>query len=125
MPTALLVVRSLLGLLFVGMGLSHFVMYDQYARMFAHWEIPMPQIAVFVIGAIQLVCGGLLGFGVVVRPACLVLATIMIGALVTAGRIDGGVHLVVPPVLFMLLVFMAWSRGRYGAWRPSHRPGTQ
>ena len=125
MPNALLVARSLVGLLFVGTGFMHFISYQHYAAMFAHWEVPAPQIAVFVLGALQLVCGALLAFGVVVRPACLMLATIMVGAMLTAGRIDGGMHLIVPPVLFLALVFFAWGRGRFGAWRPSHRPGTQ
>ncbi len=125
MPTALLIVRSLLGVLFVAIGLAHFIAYPHFAAMFAHWDIPAPQLAVFVLGALQLVCGVLLAWGVVVRPACLMLATIMVGAMLTAGRTDGGLHLIVPPILFGVLVFFAWGRGRFGAWRPSHRPGTQ
>jgi uncharacterized membrane protein YphA (DoxX/SURF4 family) len=122
---ALAALRSLVGLLFVGTAVAEFIERTQAIALFARWELPHPEISIFVVAAIEFVCGALLMLGALVRPASLVLATIMVGEMATAGRVDGGLYLVVPPMLFALLVFYAWRSGRVSTWSPTRRPGTQ
>jgi hypothetical protein len=57
--------------------------------------------------------------GFLPRLAGLLLAGNMVGAFLTAGRIDGGADLVVPPVLAVIaLLAVALGRGRLG-WNPA------
>ena len=77
---------------------------------------PSPDVAVSAVGVIELVCGLLLVVGLLTRPAAALLALTMIGAIATAGRVDGGsFHLGVAPTLFVVMVVLLWV----GAGRPS------
>ena len=52
--------------------------------------------------------------GLATRLGALILCLDMLGAVATAGRVDGGVHLVAPPVLALLcLVLVARGGGRW------------
>jgi putative oxidoreductase len=63
-----------------------------------------------MIGTVELVGGLLLVIGLLTRPAAFVLALDMVGALATAGRVEGGsFHLVYAPALLVLMVFLCWS----------------
>ena len=53
-------------------------------------------------------------FGILPRFAALVLLCDMIGALATAGRIDGGPHLILPPLLGVLCLILLIAGG--GRW---------
>jgi putative oxidoreductase len=119
------VFRTLAGLAFVAAGASKLVAHATAAEQFARWGLPQPSVFALCIGAVELVCGILLALGALTRPVALVLGTIMVGAVVTAGRIDGGVHVVLPAVLFFVLVYFAWSTGRFAEPRPPRPPGVQ
>ena len=125
MAIALKVARIAVGLLFVLIGTLELVRHDAFATSFARWGVPGPGIAVTVVGALQLVCGVLLTFAVLTRPAALLLATVMVGATMTAGRVDGGMHLIVPPLLFAVCVVLAWRCGRFASGAPARPPGVQ
>ena len=119
------IVRTLAGLAFIAAGASKLLAFGTATQQFAHWQLPLPGTFALAVGAIELVCGCLLALGALTRPVALVLGTIMVGAVVTAGRIDGGVHVILPASLFILLVYFAWSTGRFAEPRPPRRPGVQ
>jgi uncharacterized membrane protein YphA (DoxX/SURF4 family) len=125
MIIALAVVRTLIGLFFVAEGASGMVSHGAFVEMFTRWQIPYPGFSVPILAAIVMVCGLLLMSGWLVRPAALVLATIVVEMAITAGRVDGGAYLFLTPVLFTALVYYAWRSGRYGSWSPKRPPGTQ
>jgi len=125
MQIALAGLRSLLGLVFVLAGAYQLVAREASVAQFAHWGLPAPRSFSLAIGATEVVCGFLLAIGALTRPVALLLATIMVGATFTAGRIDGGPYLIVPPILFALCVLYAWRMRRYGGHTPARRPGVQ
>jgi len=121
---ALPVLRTLTGLFFVGAAIVKLATFGTYVVSFNRWGLPAPAFLVGVVAALELVCGALLAGGILVRPVALLLATLMVGAVLTAGRVDGGPYLVVPPLLFVLTVFFAWRSARYPGLAP-RRPGVQ
>jgi uncharacterized membrane protein YphA (DoxX/SURF4 family) len=125
MVIVLALVRTLVGLVFVASGIAKLVQPAPFAANFAHWGLPMPGVFSLTIGAIETVCGALFALGALTRPVGLLLATIMVGAIMTAGRVDGGPHLIVPPLLFAATVFFAWRAGRFGGSVPRRPPGVQ
>jgi putative oxidoreductase len=125
MLIVLAVVRTLIGLFFVAEGVMGFVSHEAFMDTFARWQVPYPEFSVPILAAIAGVCGLLLMMGWLVRPAALVLATILVEIAITGGRVDGGAYMIVPPLLFAALVYYAWRSGRYAGWAPTRRPGTQ
>ena len=125
MQIALAALRTVLGLIFVIVGADKLIQHAQVTELFAHWGLPAPGIFSLAIGATEIVCGVLLAVGALTRPVALLLATIMVGTIFTAGRVDGGIHLIVPPILFALCVLYAWRTRRYGGRTPVRRPGVQ
>jgi putative oxidoreductase len=104
------VVRVVTGLFFVSTSSGKFFDYSKEVDDFRGFEVPWPEVAVPIAGTIELVGGLLLVVGLLTRPAALVLAFNMIGALATAGRVEGGsFHLVYAPVLLALMVFLLWA----------------
>ncbi len=124
MTIALAVLRTLVGLTFVAFGLWKLFDHAAFVERFAHWGLPAPDWTVPVYAAIEIVCGALLALGALTRPVGLLLATLMIVALFTAGRTDGGVSIALPLVLFLLTVFFAWRSARFSR-APLRRPGVQ
>ena len=60
--------------------------------------------------ALELVCGALLVVGLLTRPAAALLALNLVGAIATAGRVDGGTfHLGVAPTMLVAMVFLVWA----------------
>jgi putative oxidoreductase len=104
------VVRVVTGLFFVSTGIGKFADHAKEVADFRGFEVPWPEVAVPVVGTVELVGGLLLVVGLLTRPAALVLACNMIGALGTAGRVEGGsFHLLYAPVLLVLMVFLVWA----------------
>jgi putative oxidoreductase len=103
------VVRVVTGLFFVSTSFGKFFDYSKEVDEFRGFEVPWPEVAVPVVGVVELVGGILLVLGFLTRPAAIVLALNMIGALATAGRVEGGsFHLVYGPVLLIAMLFVAW-----------------
>lgn len=124
-----LALRVVLAAVFIQAGLGKFVDHDAYVERFERWGFGAAagEMAL-VVGALEVVCGLLLLLGVVPRLAALALAANMVGALVTAGRIDGGRDIWLPLLLIAgLAVVIAWGGGRWALTPPSlrgGRPGT-
>ncbi len=125
MVIVLALIRTLVGLVFVASGVAKLVQPAAFSTKFAHWGLPMPATFSLSVGAIETVCGALFALGALTRPVGLLLATIMVGAIMTAGRVDGMPHLVIAPLLFAATVFFAWRAGRFGGTAPRRPPGVQ
>jgi uncharacterized membrane protein YphA (DoxX/SURF4 family) len=120
-----LVLRVALAALYIQVGLGKFVNHDAYVERFERWGFGAAagEVAILV-GCVEVGCGLLLLGGVVPRLAALVLMGNMVGALVTAGRIDGGQDIWLPLVLIALLsVVVALGAGRWSLWRARARGG--
>jgi uncharacterized membrane protein YphA (DoxX/SURF4 family) len=115
-----LVVRVVVGALFVVTGLGKFVNHDTYIERFERWGFggAASEVA-YLVGIVEVACGLMLVLGVAPRAAALALIGNMIGALATAGRIDGGQDIWLPIVLIVLLSAIAWR----GAGRLALAPG--
>jgi putative oxidoreductase len=103
-------VRILAGGFFVSASTGKFFDYSKEVDDFRSFEVPWPEVAVPLVGVIELVGGVLLIVGLLVRPAAFVLACNMVGALLTAGRVEGGsFHLVYAPTLLVLMLMLCWT----------------
>jgi putative oxidoreductase len=110
----LALLRIAIGLVFIGTGVQKLSDREASNAHFDHWGLPSPSTAVLVISGLEIVCGVLILLGLATRLGALLLCLDMLGAAATAGRIDGGVHLVAPPVLALLcLVLVARGGGRW------------
>ncbi len=125
MMTVLSVVRFVLGITFVVAGVLLLAHFEQSRMLFVTWHVPFPGTAVLFIGATDVVCGLLFAFGILTRPVGLLLATIAVGTVMTAGRYGGLLYALVAPVLFLGCVFFAWRSGRVGGSVPVRPPGVQ
>ena len=104
------IVRIVTGAFFVSVSTGKFLDHSKEVADFRKYEVPWPEVAVPVVGAVELVGGILLVIGLLTRPAALVLAADMIGALATAGRVEGGsFHLVYPPFLLVCMIVLLWA----------------
>jgi putative oxidoreductase len=104
------VVRVVTGALFVSFSLGKFVDHAQESADFDHYGIPAPEVATYLVGALELVGGILLLVGLLTRPAALLLALNLVGAIATAGRVDGGTfHLGVGPAMLVAMLFLVWA----------------
>ena len=105
--TAPLVLRLAAGVVFVAFSIGKFTRYDSESRAFDRYGIPFPEVTTYLIGVLELVGGLLLIVGLLTRPMTLALAGNMIGAITTAGRIDGGlVHLGLAPALLLVMLIL-------------------
>jgi uncharacterized membrane protein YphA (DoxX/SURF4 family) len=111
-PAAIL--RILVGAVFIFTGFSKFASHASETRHFRHWGLPAPSGFVYVIGLIELVAGIVMVLGLAPRLAGLVLIADMLGAMATAGRVDGAQHLIVPPLLIIACLIIIGSGG--GRW---------
>jgi putative oxidoreductase len=103
-------VRMVTGAIFVSVSTGKFVDHMKEAMDFKSYGVPIPDTAVYVVGVLELVCGLLLVVGLFTRPAALLLAANMVGAISTAGVMEGGsFHLGVAPALLVAMVFLLWA----------------
>jgi uncharacterized membrane protein YphA (DoxX/SURF4 family) len=110
----LALLRVAIGVVFIGAGVRKLSDRATSNANFDHWGVPAPTTMVVVISVLEIICGLLVLLGLATRLGALVLCIDMLGAVATAGRIDGGFHLVVPPVLALLcLVLVARGGGRW------------
>ena len=111
----LLVLRLLSGGIFVVFGIGKFVNHGSELASFKSYGLPAPEAFVIVIGLIELVGGLLLITGVVTRPAALVLAGDMTGAIVVSGIAKGElISLTLAPAELAAMLVLLWTGpGRY------------
>jgi putative oxidoreductase len=120
-----LVLRVLLAALYIPVGLGKFLNHDTYVERFERWGFGAAagEVAILV-GIVEVVGGLLLLLGVVPRLVALVLIGNMVGALATAGRVDGGQDIWLPIVLIVLLsAIVALGAGRWSLTPAAIRPG--
>jgi putative oxidoreductase len=104
------IVRMVTGVLFVTFSIGKFADHAQESADFEHYGIPAPEVATYLVGALELAGGVLLVVGLLTRPAAFLLACNMVGAIATAGRIDGGsFHLGVAPTMLVAMLFLVWA----------------
>lgn len=109
-PRVWVLVRVLTGLFFVTSGLPKLAAHAMWAAEFARWDVPLPGLAVYGVGALEVVGGLLLALGVAARPIAGLLAATMAGALLFAGTSDGGQHIVLPLLLGSVTAAVALRR---------------
>jgi len=121
----LAVVRIAAGVFYVSVGIGKLLDHAQEASHFESYGVPVPDLAVVVVGVVEVVGGVLLVLGLFTRPAAIALAATMVGAIATAGVQEGGsFHLGVAPTLLVLMVLVAWlGPGRPALDRSRLRPG--
>ena len=109
------VLRLVAVAVFIPIGLGKFVNHDAYVERFERWGFGAAagEVAILV-GIVEVACGLMLLLGVAPRAAALALIGNMIGALATAGRIDGGQDIWLP--LVMIAVLAAIVVGGAGRW---------
>jgi uncharacterized membrane protein YphA (DoxX/SURF4 family) len=109
--------RLVAAAVFIPTGLGKFLNHDAYVERFERWGFGAAagEVAILV-GLLEVVCGVLLLLGVAPRAAALALIGNMVGALATAGRIDGGQDVWLPLVMIAVLaVVVIAGAGRWTA----------
>ena len=106
MPSRLLqALRLISGVVFVVFGAGKFVNHASELASFRSYDLPAPEVFVVVIGIVELVGGALLIANRFVRPAALVLAADMVGAIVVSGIAKGEViSLTLAPAELLVMV---------------------
>ena len=103
-------VRVIAGVLFITFSIGKFSDHTHEAMDFDHYGVPLADIAVYLVGVVELIGGFLLVVGLFTRLAAVILALNMVGAIATAGRVDGGsFHLGVAPALLVAMLFLVWA----------------
>jgi len=116
----LLILRLLSGGIFVVFGIGKFVNHGSELASFKGYGLPAPEAFVIVIGLIELVGGLLLMTGVLTRPAALVLAGDMLGAIVVSGIAKGElISLTLAPAELVAMLALLWSGPGAASLRPS------
>ena len=109
------ILRIASGLIFVAFGLGKFTDHASETRSFAKYGLPSPGIFASAIGVLELALGLALVAGLGTRLAAVMLAGDMVGAIATAGRVEGGaINLGLAPALLVVMLFLAWSGS--GRW---------
>ena len=107
-----LIVRLIAGLVFVSFSFGKFVNHSAEAASFERYGIPAPDALTYAVGGLELIGGLLLILGLATRVAALALGANMIGAIATAGRVEGGpIHLGLAPALLVAMIFLLWTGG--------------
>ena len=109
-PLALM--RIVVGFAFIAAALEKLSNHAQSTDDFQRWGLPSPSTFSYAISAVEIVFGVVLILGILPRFAALVLGLRdMLGAILTAGRIDGGPHLILPPLLGVLCLIIVIAGG--------------
>jgi putative oxidoreductase len=110
MATARGIARIVAGLIFLGFGIAKFVNHRVEVDSFETYDLPSPDVFVYVIGGIEVVGGLLLVLGIAARLAALVLAGDMVGAIVVSGIAEGEpVSLTLAPILLAIMAAVLWA----------------
>ena len=119
---ALLALRVVSGVVFVAFGIGKFVNHSSELASFQNYGLPLPALFVVVIGVVELVGGGLLIRGRLLKLTALVLAGDMVGAIVVSGVARGEIiSLTLAPALLVAMIVLLWAGGKPTVL--SERPG--
>lgn len=117
----LLVIRLFWGWSFVQTGLGKLNHLEKSTAFFHSLNIPMPRANAIAAGCTETICGGLIGLGLLARPASIPLIVIMIFAYITADNeawhsifSDTDKFLGATPFLFLYaaVIVLAFGPGR-------------
>ena len=118
----LLTLRLLSGGVFVVFGIGKFANHASELASFKTYGLPAPEVFVIVIGLVELAGGLLLIIGVLTRPAALVLAGDMIGAIIVSGIAKGEIiSLTLAPAELVVMLVLLWAGPGTLRLRPSRR----
>ncbi len=107
--SGMLMLRLAAGGIFVSFSFGKFLRHSAEVGAFERYDIPLPELTVYLVGTLELGGGIALILGLGVRPVALALAANMAGAIASAGRIDGGaVHLGLAPALLIAMLVPLW-----------------
>ena len=106
--------RVLVGAAFIAAAVQTISNHPQDVIDFQRWGLPHPEQFSYATSGLELFFGIVLVLGILPRFAALVLLCEMVGALLTAGRIDGGPYLILPPLLGVLCLILVIAGG--GRW---------
>jgi len=112
---ALLLLRLASGGVFVVFGAGKFINHASELASFRAYALPAPEVLVIAVGAVEVVGGLLLISGILIRPAALVLAVDMIGAIIVSGIARGELIslTLVPAQLIAMIVLLHSGAGRW------------
>jgi putative oxidoreductase len=119
-----LVARLLVAAVLLQAGAGKFLGHAAYVERFDRWGFPAPGAVAILVGVTEIACGLAMLLGVATRPAGLVVVATMAGALLTAGRVDGGTNVWLPPLVALAAAVVVvrgagpWALGRRLAGRP-------
>ena len=103
-------IRIVAGVFFVSVSLGKYFDHASETRDFDRYGVPLPATAVIVVGTVELLGGLALIAGLGTRIAAASLAADMVGAISTAGRVEGGaLNLGVAPLMLILMLVMLWA----------------
>ena len=105
-----LVIRVAAGGFFVAVSLGKFFEHASETHDFDRYGVPFPATAVIVVGIVELLGGVALIAGLETRISAAALAADMVGAIATAGRVEGGTfNLGIAPALLILMLIVLWT----------------
>jgi putative oxidoreductase len=109
LDVSLLVVRLIAGGVFVIFGIGKFTDHASELASFKAYGLPAPDAFVVIVGLIELFGGALLIAGLLTRPAALVLAGNMVGAIVVSGIAKGElISLTLAPAELVAMLVLLW-----------------
>jgi putative oxidoreductase len=118
------------GIVFVAFGVGKFTDHASELASFRQYTLPAPDVFVYAIGAVEIVAGAALASRRLTRPAALVLAGDMVGAIVVSGIGRGeDISLTLAPVLLVAMIALlrygpgGWARDRGARARRLARGG--
>jgi putative oxidoreductase len=101
--------RLVTGATFLGFSIGKFTRHGAESAALDRYGLPFPDAFTYAVGAVELLGGAMLVLGLGTRIAALALACDMVGAITTAGRIEGGpVHLGLAPLLLATMLLIMW-----------------
>ena len=116
----LLLLRLASGGVFVAFGLGKFVNHTSELAAFKAYGLAAPEAFTVVIGMIEVAGGLLLIAGILTRPAALVLAGDMVGAIIVSGVARGElISLTLAPAEFGLMLVLLWTGPGSWSLRPT------
>ncbi|MGI8803548.1 MAG: DoxX family protein [Solirubrobacteraceae bacterium] len=110
-----LLIRMVTGVIFVAFGIGKFTSHATELASFRDYGLPFPDAFVYLIGAVEVLGGLLLICGLATRPASLILAANMVGAIVVSGIGRGEmISLTLAPALLVaVLMLLRLGPGRW------------
>jgi putative oxidoreductase len=104
------VIRIVTSVFIVSVSMGKFFDHASEAHDFGRYGVPIPSTAVIVVGIVELLGGLALILGLGTRIAAAALAVNMVGAIATAGRVEGGAfNLGAAPLMLVLMLVLLWA----------------